>query len=183
MRSGRFGGGNCSRKVREDEVLAAKVRATQEQQQIADLVDRYRGKRVSASDGTTYEVDSASIVITDANGRRSSLAHEQARAWLVEMDRVAGGLVPAVTQPAQARERSAVVVPRLPCDATNLMRCREALGEARIEELPAMTIAAAVPSSAPQTQTRPSSGTAHMAIEQLRILVRARLDSGRIRLP
>ncbi|WP_245176288.1 MULTISPECIES: hypothetical protein [unclassified Cupriavidus] len=88
-------------------------------------------------------------MITDANGRRSSLAHEQASAWLIEMDRVASGLAAAVIQPAQARERSAVVAPRLPCDATNLMRCRKALAEARIEELPAMTIAAAAPLSAP----------------------------------
>jgi len=100
-----------TRKLREDEERAAEARVTQERQQIAELVARYRDKRVSGPDGLTYEVDSASIVITDANGRRSSLAHDRARAWLVEMDRVAVGRVPAVVvaQPAQARQPSSVV--------------------------------------------------------------------------
>ncbi len=90
-----------TRKLRDDEAHAAEARATQESQQIAELVERYRGKRITAPDKSTYEVDSASIVITDANGRRSSLAHEQARAWLIEMDRVAGGPAPAVAQPVR----------------------------------------------------------------------------------
>jgi hypothetical protein len=34
--------------------------------------------------------------------------------------------------------------PRLPCDPTNLVRFRQALGEAGVEELLAATIAAAV---------------------------------------
>ncbi len=94
-----------TRKLREDEERAAEARATQERQQIAGLVERYRGKLVSAPDGSTYEVDSASIVITDANGRRSSLAHDRARAWLVEMDRVASGLAFAPALQAQAEGR------------------------------------------------------------------------------
>ncbi len=61
-----------TRKLREDEDRTAEARAAQERQQIAELVERYQGRRVSAPDGSTYEVDSASIVITDANGRRSS---------------------------------------------------------------------------------------------------------------
>lgn len=115
-----------TQKVREDEERAAAARATRERQQIAELVERYRGKRVSAPDGSTYEVDSASIVITDANGRRSSLAHDRARAWLVEMDRVAGGLAPAVAQPAQARQRSSVVAHVTIEDIRRLMRDRQA---------------------------------------------------------
>ncbi|SPK77388.1 protein of unknown function (plasmid) [Cupriavidus taiwanensis] len=98
-----------TRKLREDEERAAETRAAQERQQMVELVERYRGERVSAPDGSTYDVDSASIVITDANGRRSSLAHDRARAWLVEMDRVASGLAPSVARPAQARQRSSVV--------------------------------------------------------------------------
>ncbi len=100
-----------TRKVREDEEPAAEVRAAQDRQQVAKLVERYQGRRVSAPDGSTYEVNSASIVITDANGRRSSLGHDQALAcaWLIEMDRVACGLAPAVAQPAQARQPSSVV--------------------------------------------------------------------------
>ncbi|CAG9183490.1 hypothetical protein LMG23994_05144 [Cupriavidus pinatubonensis] len=94
-----------TRKLREDEERAAEARATQERQQIAELVEKYRGKLVSASDGSTYEVDSASIVITDANGRRSSLAHDRARAWLVEMDRVASWLTFAPALQAQAEGR------------------------------------------------------------------------------
>ncbi|AEI83201.1 replication initiation protein RepA (plasmid) [Cupriavidus necator N-1] len=115
-----------TRKLREDDERAAEARATQERQQIAELVERYRGKRVSAPDGSTYEVDSASIVITDANGHRSSLAHDRARAWLIELDKVAGGLAPAVAQPAQARQRSSVVAHAAIEDIRRLMRARQA---------------------------------------------------------
>jgi hypothetical protein len=98
----------------------------QERQQVAELVEMYRGERVSAPDGSTYEVDSASIVITDANGRRSSLAHDRARAWLIELDKVSGGQAPAVAQPAQARQRSSVVAHAAIEDIRRLMRDRQA---------------------------------------------------------
>lgn len=94
-----------TRKLREDEERAAEARVTQERQLIAELVARYRDKRVSGPDGSTYEVDSASIVITDANGRRSSLAHDRARAWLVEMDRIAASLSPSLSSAPQPQSR------------------------------------------------------------------------------
>ncbi|QBY56320.1 DNA-binding protein (plasmid) [Cupriavidus oxalaticus] len=81
-----------TRKIQEDERQAADDRAAQNQEEVARFIERYRGRRVSAPDGRIYEVDSASIVITEANGRRSSLGHGQARAWLIEMDRAATGL-------------------------------------------------------------------------------------------
>ncbi|WP_232232589.1 MULTISPECIES: helix-turn-helix transcriptional regulator [Cupriavidus] len=116
-----------TRKLREDEERAAEALATRERQQIAELVERYRGKRVSAPDGSTYEVDSASIVITDASGRRSSLAHDRARAWLVEMDGVAVGRVPAViAQPAHARQPSSVIAHAAIEDIRSLVRGRHA---------------------------------------------------------
>ncbi|MFJ4291217.1 helix-turn-helix domain-containing protein [Cupriavidus sp. NPDC089707] len=111
-------------KAREDEERAAEARATQERQQIAELVAKYQGKRVSAPDGSTCEVDSASIVITDANGRRSSLRHEQARAWLIEMDRVAG-LGSGVVQTTQARQPSSAVAHAAIEDIRSLMRNRQ----------------------------------------------------------
>ncbi|WP_316157720.1 helix-turn-helix domain-containing protein [Cupriavidus sp. BIC8F] len=111
-------------KLREDEERAAEARAAQERQQIAELVERYRGKRVSAPDGSTYEVDSASIVITDANGRRSSLGHDQARAWLIEMDRLAGGLAPGVARSTQARRSLSAVAHAAIANMRGLVRCR-----------------------------------------------------------
>ncbi|WP_224000015.1 helix-turn-helix domain-containing protein [Cupriavidus pinatubonensis] len=86
-------------KAREEEERAATARAALEQQQVAQLVERYRGKRVSAPGGRIYEVDSASIVITETNGLRSSLGHARAHAWLIEMDRVAAKLSPVRAQP------------------------------------------------------------------------------------
>lgn len=84
-----------TRKAQEDERHAADARAAQDQQEVARLIERYCGRRVSGPDGRIYEVDSASIVITEGNGRRSSLGHGQARAWLIEMDRAANGLAHA----------------------------------------------------------------------------------------
>ncbi|CAM3480753.1 MULTISPECIES: helix-turn-helix domain-containing protein [Cupriavidus] len=98
-----------TRKLREDAGRAAEARATRERQQIAELVARYRGKRVSAPDGSTYEVDSASIVFIDRNGRRSSVGHDQARAWLFEMDRVACGSSSGPIQLTQPGQPSSVV--------------------------------------------------------------------------
>ncbi len=114
-----------TQKARAEEERTAKTRAALEQQQIAQLVERYRGRQVSAPCGRIYEVDSASIVITEPNGLRSSLGHARAHAWLLEMDRAAAGVSPSL-------------------------------------------------SSARQPQSRPSSGIAQTAMEQLRGLVRGR---------
>ncbi|MFS8981485.1 helix-turn-helix domain-containing protein [Cupriavidus necator] len=98
-----------TRKAQEDERHAADARAAQDRQEVAQLIERYRGRRVSAPDGRIYEVDSASIVITEANGRRSSLGHGQARAWLIEMDRAATGLTRALAQPSSATRSSSAM--------------------------------------------------------------------------
>ncbi|WP_454740492.1 helix-turn-helix domain-containing protein [Cupriavidus necator] len=98
-----------TRKAQEDERHAAEARAAQDRQEVAQLVERYRGRRVSAPDGRIYEVDSASIVITEANGRRSSLGHGQARAWPIEMDRAATGLTRALAQPSSATRSSSAM--------------------------------------------------------------------------
>lgn len=119
-----------TRKLHEDEERAAEARATQERQQIAELVERYRGKRVSAPDGSTYEVDSASIVITDANGRRSSLAHDRARAWLVEIDRIASGLAIAPALQAQGRRLSSETA------RAAIERLRGVMGKSRSYNMP-----------------------------------------------
>nr|WP_316157509.1 helix-turn-helix domain-containing protein [Cupriavidus sp. BIC8F] len=95
-----------TRKAQEDERRATAAQAAQDRLEVAQLVERYRGRRVSAPDGRIYEVDSASIVITEANGRRSSLGHDQARAWLIEMDRAATGLSRALAQPSSATRSS-----------------------------------------------------------------------------
>lgn len=98
-----------TRKVQEDERHAADARADQDRQEIIQLVERYRGRRVPAPDGRIYEVDSASIVITEASGRRSSLGHGQARAWLIEMDKAARGLTRALVEPPSAARSSPAV--------------------------------------------------------------------------
>lgn len=98
-----------TRKDQEDERHAADARAAQDRREVGQLVERYRGRRVSAPDGRMYEVDSASIVITEANGRRSSLGHGQARAWLIEMDRAATGLTRALAQPSSATRSSSAM--------------------------------------------------------------------------
>ncbi|WP_340526943.1 winged helix-turn-helix domain-containing protein [Cupriavidus necator] len=100
-----------TRKAQENEEQAAEARAARERLLVSQLVERYRGRRISAPDGRTFEVDSASILITDANGRRSSQAHDQARAWLIEMDRAAAGLPPALATlaPAPAARSSPVM--------------------------------------------------------------------------
>ncbi|WP_367395308.1 helix-turn-helix transcriptional regulator [Cupriavidus sp. Agwp_2] len=98
-----------TRKVQEDEGHAAEARAEQDRQEVIQLVERYRGKRVAAPDGRIYEVDSASIVITEASGRRSSLGHGQAREWLIEMDKAALGLEGALVEPPSATRSSPAV--------------------------------------------------------------------------
>ncbi|WP_258234685.1 helix-turn-helix transcriptional regulator [Cupriavidus pinatubonensis] len=102
-------------KAREEGERAATARAALEQQQIAQLVERYRGRQVSAPCGRIYEVDSASIVITETNGLRSSLGHARAHAWLIEMDRVAAKLspvraqqMPEAARPSSAKARAAI---------------------------------------------------------------------------
>ena len=92
-------------KAREEEECAATDRAALGQQQVAQLVERYRGKRVSAPCGRIYEVDSASIVITETNGLRSSLGHARAHAWLIEMDRAAAGVSPSLSSAPQPQNR------------------------------------------------------------------------------
>ncbi|QEZ48881.1 helix-turn-helix domain-containing protein [Cupriavidus oxalaticus] len=98
-----------TRKAQEDERRATAAQAAQDRLEVAQLVERYRGRRVSAPDGRIYEVDSASIVITEANGRRSSLGHDQARAWLIEMDRAATGLSRTLAQPSSATRSSSAM--------------------------------------------------------------------------
>jgi len=98
-----------TQKVQEDERHAADARADQDRQEVFQLVERYRGRRVPAPDGRIYEVDSASIVITEASGRRSSLGHGQARAWLIEMDKAARGLTRALVEPPSAARSSPAV--------------------------------------------------------------------------
>ncbi|CAN7778748.1 helix-turn-helix domain-containing protein [Cupriavidus necator] len=98
-----------TRRAEEDKRHAADARAAQDRLEVAQLIERYRGRRVSAPGGRIYEVDSASIVITEANGRRSSLGHGQARAWLIEMDRAATGLSSALAQPSSATRSSSAM--------------------------------------------------------------------------
>ncbi|MCY1228572.1 hypothetical protein D9M68_282160 [compost metagenome] len=98
-----------TRKAQEDERRATAAQEAQDRLEVAQLIERHRGRRVSAPDGRIYEVDSASIVITEANGRRSSLGHGQARAWLIEMDRAATGLPPALAQPSSATRSSSAM--------------------------------------------------------------------------
>lgn len=98
-----------SRKAQEDERRATAAQAAQDRLEVAQLIEQYRGRRVFAPDGRIYEVDSASIVITEADGRRSSLGHDQARAWLIEMDRAATGLARAVAQPSSATPSSSAI--------------------------------------------------------------------------
>ncbi len=64
--------------------------------QVRDLVERYRGKRVVDAQGTVFEVDSASIVITQPNGQRHAATHERGLDWLRMMDSVQrqGGIPP-----------------------------------------------------------------------------------------
>ena len=92
-------------KAREEEERAATARAALEQQQIAQLVERYRGRQVSGPCGRIYEVDSASIVITETNGLRSSLAHARAHALLIEMERIAAGVSPSLSSALQPHTR------------------------------------------------------------------------------
>ncbi|AQV99494.1 DNA-binding protein (plasmid) [Cupriavidus necator] len=98
-----------TRKAQEDERRATAAQAAQDRLEVAQLIERYRGRRVSAPDGRIYEVDSASIVITEANGRRNSLGHDQARAWLIEMDRAAAGLSPAFPPPRSTKRSSSAM--------------------------------------------------------------------------
>ncbi|WP_244222891.1 helix-turn-helix transcriptional regulator [Cupriavidus lacunae] len=98
-----------TRNAQEDERRATAAQAAQDRLEVAQLIERYRGRRVSAPDGRIYEVDSASIVITEANGRRSSIGHDQARAWLIEMDRAATGLSRALAQPSSATRSSSAM--------------------------------------------------------------------------
>ncbi|WP_249678598.1 helix-turn-helix domain-containing protein [Cupriavidus necator] len=178
-----------TRKLRDDGERAAEARAMQERQQVAELVEMYRGERVSAPDGSTYEVDSASIVITDANGRRSSLAHDRARAWLIELDKVSGGQAPAVAQPAQARQRSSVVAHAAIEDIRRLMRDRQApqyvsrrsvrpdagvCRSAWLIELDKVSGGQAPAVAQPAQARQRSSVVAHAAIEDIRRLMRDR---------
>lgn len=90
-------------KAQEEEERTATAKAALEQLQISQLLERYRGRQVSAPCGRIYEVDSASIVITETNGLRSSLGHARAHAWLIEMDRAAQGISPSSSSAPQPR--------------------------------------------------------------------------------
>lgn len=80
-----------------DQRLAMKRNAAARADQIRDLVQRYRGKRVVDAQGTVFEVDSASIVITQPDGQRHAATHERGLDWLRMMDSVDrhGELAPA----------------------------------------------------------------------------------------
>lgn len=68
--------------------LATERDAAARADQVRDLVERYRGKRVVDSQGTVFEVDSASIVITQPDGQRHAATHERGLDWLRMMDSV-----------------------------------------------------------------------------------------------
>ncbi|MCY0858786.1 hypothetical protein [Cupriavidus sp. D39] len=75
-----------AKETEQEQRLATERDAAARANQVQDLVQRYRGKRVVDAQGNVFEVDSASIVITSPNGQRRAAAHEQGLDWLLMMD-------------------------------------------------------------------------------------------------
>ncbi|MFC4518426.1 helix-turn-helix transcriptional regulator [Cupriavidus pinatubonensis] len=91
--------------AQRDELCASKLKKSLERRRIAELVERYRGRQVSSPCGRIFEVDSASVAFTDANGIRRSLAHAQAYAWLLEVDKAAAAGAAPVASQAQSEPK------------------------------------------------------------------------------